>query len=95
MTAEIESPQRAVTFTARFGADTPHDMAMALHFYAEQIDRGEIQGAGTVGGPSYGGCYELVTIDKPHEKYFEELKTYLDARRAKEAESQSSTDHPK
>lgn len=81
MTGEIERPQRALTLTLRIGADTPRELAMQLEFMAQQIERGEVT-CGVFGGPGSGGNYELVTIDKPHEKYFEELHAYLRERRA-------------
>jgi hypothetical protein len=86
MTGEIERPQRALTFTLRIGADTRKDLAQHLEHLAQQVYREEIAGGpGTFGGPSCGGNYELVEIDMPHEKYFEELHAYLEERRAARA----------
>lgn len=80
MTKEIPKPQRALTLTLRIGADTPRDLACQLYHMAHEVEAGQMT-VGEFGGPGAGGVYELVTIDKPHEKYFEELHAYLEERR--------------
>lgn len=84
MTGEIAQPQRAFTLTLRIGADTRRDLACQLMHMAHQVEAEELT-VGQFGSPSSGGIYELAVIDKPHEKYFEELHAYLDERRAAEA----------
>jgi hypothetical protein len=81
MTGEITGPQRAFTITLRIGADTAHDLAMALHEMALRVERDEVTN-GTFGSPTSGGEYELLTIDKTHDAYFADLKKYLEERRA-------------
>ena len=85
---EIKVPQRAFTLTLRVDGDTAQDLARSLYHLGDQIERGELT-TGTFGSPTTGGSYELLSIDKPHEKYFEELHAYLAARRA----SSEKSDH--
>lgn len=83
MAGEIAGPQRAMTLTLRLGADDRKALAGALYHMAHEIESGELT-RGCSGGYSSGCEYELVEIDKPHEKYFEELHSYLAERRAAE-----------
>lgn len=89
MTGEIAQPQRAFTLTLRIGSDTRRDLACQLMHMAHQVEAKELT-VGQFGSPGSGGCYELVEIDKPHEKYFEELHAYLDERREKTEQSSGS-----
>jgi hypothetical protein len=89
MTGEINGPQRAYTLTLRIGADTIKDLAHTLSNMAWQAEAGELT-RGSFGSPCSGGEYELLEIDKPHAKYFEELHAYLAERKAeREAASPS------
>lgn len=89
MTGEIKGPQRAFTLTLRLGADTRADLAHALYHFARGVEDGTLT-RGSSGGPASGAEYELVEIDKPHDKYFEELHAYLAECRA--AREQSHTE---
>jgi hypothetical protein len=82
MTGEIKAPQRAITLTLRIGADDRRSLAHQLYHMAHQVEAEQLT-VGQFGSPTSGGEYELVEIDKPHEKYFEELHAYLTERRAK------------
>lgn len=82
------APQRACRLILEMQADTPGELASALHNFAHLIDRGEVS-TGVSGGPSSGAIYELHLGTEPsHNEYFNRVATYL--RRLQEEKDSSN-----
>lgn len=76
------APMRAFRLTLRLDADDRAELADALRSFADQVDREEVT-RGVSGGPSSGSIYELLHDPAmTHERYFDEVRTYLDEKRA-------------
>lgn len=76
----VRPPVRALRLTLALEADTPEDMASALHNLAYRVERDQVT-EGCWGGPSDGAIYELlVDPDMTHDAYHKALREYLDSR---------------
>lgn len=76
----VAPPVRALRLTLALEADTPEDMASALHNLAYRVERDQVT-EGCWGGPSDGAIYELlVDPDMTHDAYHKALREYLDSR---------------
>ena len=76
----VRPPVRALRLTLALEADTPEDMASALHNLAHRVERDQVT-EGCWGGPSDGAIYELlVDPEMTHDAYHKALREYLDSR---------------
>ena len=76
----VRPPVRALRLTLALEADTPEDMATALHNLAHRVERDQVT-EGCWGGPSDGAIYELlVDPDMTHDLYHQKLREYLNSR---------------
>lgn len=81
----MDKPRRAFRLTLALEADTRSDLASALNSLAYEVDSDQLT-VGCSGSPSSGAIYELLRDpDMTHEKYFEELRAYLEAAKASQS----------
>jgi len=85
MSSEIKAPRRACQLTLQLDADSLPELATALINIAAQVERGEMT-TGVSGGPTSGHIYELLhNAEQTHEKYFAEVRTYLEEKKSEPA----------
>lgn len=76
-----QGPQRAHVLVMTLSADTADELAAELRRFADLILMGKVT-TGATGGPASGSTYSYtVRPEQTHDKYFEEVKLWLERRR--------------
>lgn len=76
-----QGPQRAHVLVMTLSADTADELAAELSRFGDLILQGKVT-TGVMGGPASGSTYSYtVRPEQNHDKYFEEVKLWIERHR--------------